>query len=64
MGPGIYGGIVRRDAEGEIVIGDQYQGNDQSVILDFKSYVLKIKVTIQSPGQCTLGAATRPSTRG
>lgn len=39
MGPGIYGGVVRRDAEGEIVIGDQYQGNDQSMILDFKSYL-------------------------
>ena len=27
VGPGIYGGVVKRDAEGELVIGEQYQGN-------------------------------------
>ena len=28
VGPGIYGGIVRRDASGEIVIGQQYQNHN------------------------------------
>ena len=28
VGPGIYGGVVKRDAEGELVIGEQYQGNN------------------------------------
>ena len=33
VGPGIYGGVVRRDAEGELVIGEQYQGNHNADIL-------------------------------
>ena len=28
MGPGIYGGVVRRDAAGEVVTGEQYQGHN------------------------------------
>lgn len=28
VGPGIYGGVVKRDAEGELVIGEQYQGHN------------------------------------
>jgi hypothetical protein len=28
VGPGIYGGNVKRDADGKIVIGDQYQGHN------------------------------------
>lgn len=28
VGPGIYGGIVKRDAEGKVVIGAQYQGHN------------------------------------
>lgn len=28
VGPGIYGGIVQRDAEGKIVIGRQYQNHN------------------------------------
>lgn len=28
VGPGIYGGVVRRDAAGEVVTGEQYQGHN------------------------------------
>merc|ERR1719507_2311392 len=28
VGPGIYGGVVKRNAEGELVIGEQYQGHN------------------------------------
>jgi len=28
VGPGIYGGIVKRDASGDIIIGEQYQGHN------------------------------------
>lgn len=28
VGPGIYGGIVKRDHEGQIEIGEQYQGHN------------------------------------
>jgi hypothetical protein len=30
VGPGIYGGIVKRDSNGNVVIGEQYQGHNPS----------------------------------
>jgi len=42
VGPGIYGGSVKRDAEGKIVIGEQYQNhnNRPGPVYDGKGYSL------------------------
>ena len=64
VGPGIYGGRVKRDDNGEIVIGKQYQVLDFGVIFDYGYnrciYYLFLfcRVTTANLGQFMLGVVT------